>query len=65
MRSRLSPRKVIDMEDLTLVFQWFAVQIGRFLAVCTDNWFLSILLFLMVLNLVVSVILFVTGGKHD
>lgn len=51
------------MEQLSLVFRQMAVWIGQFLAKCTSDWFLTILLFLMVLNLIVSVIIAVRGGK--
>lgn len=51
------------MNDLNLVFEQVATWIGQFLALCTSNWFLTICLFLAVLNLIVSVLLVVRGGK--
>lgn len=50
------------MNELRLVFEAVANWIGQFLALCTSNWLLSILLFLAVLNLIVSVIVAVRGG---
>ena len=51
------------MRDLQLVFEAVANWIGQFLALCTSNWLLSIILFLAVLNLIVSVILGLRGGR--
>lgn len=52
------------MSDLVLVFKQVAAWIGQFLNVCHDHWIMQIALFLIVLDLIVSVILVARGG-HD
>lgn len=51
------------MASFELVVQKMAVWIGEFLSKCLESWFTSILLFLMVLNLIVSVLIALRGGK--
>lgn len=52
------------MQSLSLVFQAMAGWIGQWLNTATSNWFLSILVFLQVLSLIVSVLILVRGGKR-
>lgn len=51
------------MEQFTIVTRQIAVWIGQWLALCSQNWLLTILMFLMVLSLIVSVILNIRGGN--
>lgn len=53
------------MGSLGLVFEALSVYIGQFLALCSSRWFLTVLIFLMVLDLVVGVIISLrgTGGR--
>lgn len=52
------------MDQLSLIFRQMATWIGQWLAFATNNWLLSILLFLQVLGLIVSVLILLRGGKH-
>lgn len=51
------------MEQFTIVTRQIAVWIGQWLALCGQNWLLTILMFLMVLSLIVSVIINIRGGN--
>lgn len=52
------------MSDLALVFQQIFVWIGEFLAVCRSSWLLTVAVFLIILDLIVSILLVIRGG-HD
>lgn len=52
------------MSDLSLVFQQIFVWLGEFLALCRSSWLLTVALFLILLDLIVSILLIVRGG-HD
>lgn len=52
------------MSDLSLVFQQIFVWLGEFLTLCRSSWLLTVALFLILLDLIVSILLIVRGG-HD
>ena len=52
------------MSDLSLVFQQVFVWLGEFLALCRSSWLLTVAVFLILLDLIVSILLVVRGG-HD
>lgn len=52
------------MSDLSLVFQQIFVWLGEFLALCRSSWLLTVAVFLVLLDLIVSILLVVRGG-HD
>ena len=51
------------MENLGLIFQQVALWIGQYLQLCRTSWLLTVCLFLAILNLIVSVLIAVRGGK--
>lgn len=51
------------MENLFLVFKQATVWIGEFLDTCTSHWYLQILLFLIVLQFIVTLLLVFRGKK--
>lgn len=52
------------MSDLALIFQQIFVWIGEFLTVCRSSWLLTVAVFLIILDLIVSILLIIRGG-HD
>lgn len=52
------------MSDLELIFRQVFVWIGEFLTLCRSSWLLTVALFLILLDLIVSILLIVRGG-HD
>lgn len=52
------------MSDLEIVFQQIFVWIGEFLAVCRSSWLLTIAIFLIILDVIVSILLIIRGGHE-
>lgn len=52
------------MSDLEIVFRQIFVWIGEFLSVCRSSWLLTVAVFLIILDLIVSILLIIRGG-HD
>lgn len=52
------------MEDLSLIFKQFVVWFAQLFETCRSSWLLTIAIFLMVLDLIVSILLIIRGG-HD
>lgn len=51
------------MDDLLLVFRQAAAWFGQFINTFTSQWFLQILLFLFVLNMIVGLLLIWRGDR--